>query len=86
MEATVQAGSWIAARCFGKTEITARMAHTSPIYVGPTPRRSPEAVQWMREWISAWREVIRKTPEARLTADQKAQFEALCDRADAALR
>lgn len=85
-ETPVGDGSWIAARCFGKTDVTARMAHTSPIYVGTVPRRSPEAVKWMREWIEGWREVIRKTPGDRLDSGQKATFLRLCDRADAALR
>ncbi|MCC7498911.1 MAG: CehA/McbA family metallohydrolase [Bryobacterales bacterium] len=85
-EAPVQAGSWIAARCFGKTTITARMAHTSPIYVGPVPRRSPGAIRFLREWIGGWREVIRRTPESKLSGERKAAFFALCDRAEAALQ
>lgn len=82
----VQDGSWMAARCFGQTDVTARMAHTSPIYVGAVPRRSPEAIKWMRAWIDGWREVIRNTPGNRLDDGQKAAFLRLCGRADALLR
>ncbi|MCX6625340.1 MAG: CehA/McbA family metallohydrolase [Acidobacteria bacterium] len=82
----VEPGSWIAARCFEKNEQTVRLAHTSPVYVGATPRRSPQALAWMREWITAYREHIRKVPDAQLSAAQKVEFQALCDRAEAALR
>ena len=79
VQVPVESGSWIAARCIEKDPRTVRMAHTSPVYIGATARRDPAAIAWMREWIAAWRVELRKRPDS-------AEFEALCDRAEAALR
>jgi hypothetical protein len=52
-------GGWMAARCFQKST-TIRFAHTSPIYFGRAPRRDPKALEYLRAWIDADIERVRK--------------------------
>jgi len=55
----VRPGGWLAARCFEKCPFTVRFAHTSPVYFGRTPARSPEALAFMRAWIDAEMDRLR---------------------------
>jgi hypothetical protein len=77
----VKAGSWLAVRCFEKNEITIRLAHTSPVYVGPTPRRSGESLAYLREWVKADMERIEGLPEDKLSVGQKRELLELCRKA-----
>jgi len=72
MSIGVRAGGWLAARCFEKSPATIRFAHTSPVYFGRAPRRSPEALDYLRAWIAADMKRI-----AELTAISNAQREEL---------
>jgi hypothetical protein len=55
-----QPGGWVAARCFEKSSVTVRFAHTSPVYWGRNPRRAAEARARLRAWIDADMERLEK--------------------------
>ena len=78
---SVADGSWLAVRCFEKNEQTVRLAHSSPFYIGSAPRRSPESLAYLRAWVEAEMERIEAVAGEKLTADQKAEFLALCRKA-----
>ena len=80
---TVDVGhsGWFAARAFEKPDRTVRFAHTSPVYVGATPARDPEALVRLREWIDAYVEQVKALPADSLNADQKEQWLSMCRRA-----
>ena len=77
----VHAGSWLAVRCFEKNDVTIRLAHTSPFYVGPTASRSAESLAFLREWVQADMARIEGLPEDKLGPDQKKELLALCRKA-----
>jgi hypothetical protein len=78
---TITAGDWIAARCFEANRDTVRFAHTSPIYAGDAPRRDPEALARLREWIDGYIEQVRALPLAAMRPEEKEQWLALCRKA-----
>jgi hypothetical protein len=82
----VSGGDWIAARCFERNPQTVRFAHTSPVYVGPSPRRDPEALARIEEWINAYAAVLRAMPGEALTESQRAHWLDLCRQAREAWR
>lgn len=75
----VRPGGWLAARCFEKSPVTIRFAHTSPVYFGRTPRRAPEALEYLRAWIDADMERIRQL--GNITEAQREELLALCRQA-----
>lgn len=75
----VRRGSWLAARCFEKNPATVRFAHSSPVYIGRTPLRSPKALQFMRDWIDA--EMERISSLTSITESQRNEMLELCRRA-----
>jgi len=75
----VRPGGWLAARCFEKSPVTIRFAHTSPVYFGRTPRRAPEALESLRAWIDAEMERIRQL--SSITDTQREELLALCRQA-----
>lgn len=76
-EVAVRDGGWVAVRVFEKNAATIRFAHTSPVWIGPKPRRAPEALVFMREWIDADMNRIRELPSAVLTDAQREETLAL---------
>lgn len=77
----VSSGGWMVARCFEREPRTLRFAHTSPIYVGPTARRSPHALAFLREWVDAEIQRVERLPVEALTPPQKAEVLNLCRKA-----
>jgi hypothetical protein len=78
---SVTPGDWIAARCFEVNRSTVRFAHTSPVYVGDTPRRDPDALARLRDWLDKYMEQIRALPADALTSEQREHWLALCRKA-----
>jgi hypothetical protein len=74
-------GSWLAVRCFEKNDVTIRLAHTSPFYVGPSAARSDEALEYLREWVRADMARIESLAEDKLSAGQKKELLELCRKA-----
>jgi hypothetical protein len=74
MAVAVKPGSWIAVRCFEKNDVTIRLAHTSPFYVGPSPKRSSESLEYLREWVQADMARIDGLAEDKLTSEQKKEL------------
>lgn len=74
-------GGWIAARCFEENPVTVRFAHTSPVYFGPTARRSPEALAYLRDWVDADMRRLEQAPSRLLTEAQKRELLGLCRKA-----
>jgi hypothetical protein len=70
-------GGWFAARCYEIDGGRIRIAHTSPVYVGETPRRSPAALAMMREWIDEYIGHMLKLPASA----ERDEWIALCRRA-----
>jgi hypothetical protein len=70
-------GGWFAARCFEIDGGRIRIAHTSPVYVGETPRRSPAALAMMREWIDEYIGQMQQLPASA----ERDEWIALCRRA-----
>jgi hypothetical protein len=77
----VEPGSWLAVRCFEKDAATLRFAHTSPFWFGSRPKRSPEALRFLREWIDADMARLESLPESKLSAPQKQEMLDACRRA-----
>jgi hypothetical protein len=77
----VEAGSWLAVRCFEKNDTTIRLAHTSPFYVGNTPKRSAEALEYLQEWVKADIARIEGLSEDKLSPGQKRELLELCRKA-----
>jgi hypothetical protein len=77
----VAPGSWLAVRCFEKNNVTIRLAHTSPFYVGKTARRSSEALLYLREWVQADMKRTELISGDRLSAGQREEILELCRRA-----
>ncbi|MBI1786897.1 MAG: CehA/McbA family metallohydrolase, partial [Acidobacteria bacterium] len=75
----VEAGGWLAARCFEKNNATVRFAHTSPVYFGAHAARTPEALAAMRGWLDALVEHIGQLPG--LSMEQRTEWYALCAQA-----
>jgi hypothetical protein len=75
----VRPGGWLAARCFEKSPVTIRFAHTSPVYFGRTPRRAPDALEYLRAWIDAEMQRIRQLRE--ITEAQREELITLCRQA-----
>lgn len=71
----VKPGGWLAARCFQKSPATIRFAHTSPVYFGRAPRRSPEALDYLRAWVAA--DMDRITHLTGITGEQREELLAL---------
>ena len=67
----VQDGGWLAVRAFEKHPRTVRFAHTGPYYIGDEPRRDAEAVAYLRTWIEAEIERLKKVPDNQLTGEQR---------------
>jgi hypothetical protein len=78
---SISGGDWIAARCFETHTQTVRFAHTSPVYVGNTPRRDPKALARLRDWVDVYIEQIRTLPAESLNAEQREHWLALCRKA-----
>lgn len=78
---SVSNGGWIAARCFEVNPNTVRFAHTSPVYVGATPARDPEALSRLREWIDVYVEQVKAIPVDSMKEDQKEQWLSMCRKA-----
>lgn len=72
----VRPGGWVAARCFEKCPVTIRFAHTSPVYFGRKPMRTPEALEFMRAWIDAEMGRIREL--SSLSEAERAELLKLC--------
>jgi hypothetical protein len=70
-------GGWFAARCFELDGERVRIAHTSPVYVGETPFRSPAALAMMREWIDEYVAKMMELP----ASPERDEWIALCKRA-----
>jgi hypothetical protein len=77
----VHAGSWLAVRCFERNDVTIRLAHTSPFYVGPAAGRAAESLAFLREWVQADMARIEGLPPDKLTPDQKGELLELCRKA-----
>jgi hypothetical protein len=77
----VSTGDWIAARVFEPNRDTVRFAHTSPVYVGDAPRRDPDALARLRDWIDSYIEQIRALPADSLSAEQREHWLSLCRKA-----
>ncbi len=77
----VKSGGWVAARCLERAEGNARFAHTSPVYVGSQPKRSPAALALMREWIDEYIARVDALPETALSKEQKAEWLESCRKA-----
>jgi hypothetical protein len=65
---------------------TIRFAHTSPVYVGPSPRRDPEALAHIDEWIDAYAQALRAMSAEALTEAQRTHWLDLCRQAKEAWR
>jgi hypothetical protein len=74
----VRDGGWLAARCFEQNQVTVRFAHTSPVYFGASPARSPQALLFLRSWVETEMERIRWLPPELLTSEQKAEILEIC--------
>jgi hypothetical protein len=74
-------GGWIAARCYEKNSTTVRLAHSSPVWIGNTPRRSSESLQYLREWVEADEARIRAIPDHKITESQRQELLAASRRA-----
>lgn len=72
-------GGWLAARCFERSPVTVRFAHTSPVYFGRQARRVPAALAYLREWVDA--DAARINEVDSLTAAQKEELLSECARA-----
>jgi hypothetical protein len=79
LRVAVRPGGWLAARCFEKSPLTVRFAHTSPVYVGRTPAHSTEAVASMRAWIDAEMERVKRLD--KLSEAQRGELLELCRQA-----
>ncbi len=80
-QVTVSQGGWLAARCFEKNSTTVRFAHTSPVYVGETPRRSAAAVEYLRSWVETDIQRVRWLAPERLSGEQKQEVTRMCEEA-----
>jgi hypothetical protein len=78
---SAERGSWMLVRCFEKNAATLRFAQTSPFWFGRRPRRSDEALRFMRDWIDADIERLRSLPEGKLDASQRAELLKISQRA-----
>ena len=67
----VRDGGWLAVRAFEEHPRTVRFAHTGPFYIGDEPRRGVEALAYLRTWIEADIERLRKIPDNKLTGEQR---------------
>jgi len=76
-----RSGSWILGRCFEKNSATVRFAHSSPIYVGPSARRSAAAQAYLRDWVNAEMARLERVPSELLAAGQKAEMLDYCRKA-----
>ncbi len=81
LRVAVTEGSWLAVRCFEKAEATVRFAHTGAFYVGETPKRDPEALRFLRQWVDEYIRRVEALPEAAMPASQKAAWIEECRRA-----
>ncbi len=70
----VRDGGWLAVRAFEEHPRTVRFAHTGPFYIGEKPRRDPEAVAYLRDWIEAGIERLQGIPEKHLTPEQREEL------------
>ena len=70
----VRDGGWLAVRAFEEHPRTVRFAYTGPFYIGEKPRRNPEAVAYLRDWIEAGIERLQGIPEDRLTLEQREEL------------
>jgi hypothetical protein len=75
----VRSGGWLAARCFEKSPVTVRFAHSSPVYFGRTPARSPEALASMLAWIDAETDRVKRL--GSLSEAQRGELLGLCRQA-----
>jgi hypothetical protein len=80
-KAKVRPGGWLAARCFEENPVTVRFAHSSPVYFGEKPARSPEALEYLRSWIDDEMQRIQRLPSNAVTDAQRAELLALCRKA-----
>jgi hypothetical protein len=71
---SVSRGSWLAVRCFEKSDVTIRLAHTSPFYVGKSARRSEESLEYLREWVKADMARIEGVSDDKLSPAQKKEL------------
>ena len=74
-------GGWVAARCYEKNSVSVRFAHSSPVWMGKTARRSLESLQFLREWVDADEARIRAIPENKITESQRQELLAATRRA-----
>jgi hypothetical protein len=77
----IRDGGWLAARCFEQNQLTVRFAHTSPVYFGASPARSPQALLFLRSWVETEMERIRWLPAELLTSEQKTEILEICRKA-----
>jgi hypothetical protein len=70
----VEPGSWMIVRCFEQNASTIRFAQTSPFWFGSRPKRSAEALRFMRDWIDADIRRLESLPENQITASQRVEL------------
>ena len=78
---SVSPGSWLAVRCFEKNPVTVRLAHTSPFYFGKSARRARASLDYCANGSKRMMDRIRKVPENKLDASQRAEFLELSQKA-----
>ena len=82
----VRDGGWLAVRAFEEHPRTVRFAHTGPFYIGDEPRRGAEALAYLRTWIEAEIERLKRVPDNQLTRDQRDELIENCAKALQLLR
>jgi hypothetical protein len=70
----VEPGSWMLVRCFEQNTSTLRFAQTSPFWFGSRPKRSPEALRFMRDWIDSDIQRLQSLPESRITLREREEL------------
>jgi hypothetical protein len=61
-------------RCFEQNTSTLRFAQTSPFWFGSRPKRSPEALRFMRDWIDSDIQRLQSLPESRITLREREEL------------